>query len=144
MNTQVILACLTLVLLSFLIEPHVRYIPIEDQKFTPPIEVPSTSIFKIQINEDKLLHPSQWSYLSTGLALDIPKGYHGHLYAVHSLTRDGIILIPSCIPSGENRTISPLVINSRMNDYMIGCNRTIAFIVFVKHLAQNTLEELKV
>jgi len=144
MKLRVTLTCLTLMVLTFLIEPNVRYIPIEGQKFAPPTEVPSTSMFRIQINQDKLLHPTEWSYLSTGLALNIPEGYHGHLYAVHSLTRDGINLIPTCIPSGENRTISPLVINTRIHDYMIQCNRTIAFIVFVKHLTQSVLEEIKV
>jgi len=144
MKVHVIYVCLTLVALTFLIEPHVRYFPTGNQKHTPPIEVPPTSTFRIQINEDELLHPSEWSYLSTELALDIPKGYFGHLYAVHSLARDGINLILSCIPSGENRTISPLVINTRINDYMIVSNRTIAFIVFVKHLVQSTFKEIKI
>lgn len=144
MKQLILLLCVVLVFLTFLIEPNVRYTSIEGQRFLPLIEIPSTSTFKVQNSQDRLLNPGEWCNLTTGIVLSIPKGYHGHLYPIESLTRDGIILLPTCILTGENRTITPFMINTRSNDYMIASNRTIAFIVFVKHLVQDTLEDIKI
>jgi len=142
MKTKLTLTCLILVLLNLIIEPNVRFTSIKDQKRFIPTSI-SSSFYKLQNVENTLLHPDEWCYVSTGLTVDIPKGYHGHFYPVRGLNRDGIHLLTNFMMSGVNQTLAPILINRRVHDYMLRSNQTIAFIVFVKHLVQDTLEEIK-
>jgi len=144
MKNKLAVTGLVFMILTLVIQPYVRYTPIKGQRFYDPASVASSSIFRIKSNEDILLRSGEWRRIPTGLSLDIPRGYHGHLYPIEPLTRDGIHLLTSFIQSGVNQTLAPVFINMRHQDYMLTGNRTIVFIAFLKHLVQSTLEEIKI